>query len=182
MGVTFDVDYGGYNYAFIQAEVPGKTATENFKYKMSYNAINLMPMFRFTKEASFIEIGPQFQMVRNQSIEDMANPSTTISGSEYMSTRLTGLVFGFGGHIVGNEIIALMMGIRLNYVLSDLTHENWTDSNFPFGNYSGATPPITEHVKTTPLNVQITLEVNYSLGYIARSSSGCGKRAAFLSF
>ena len=178
IGITCDVDYGGYKYGFTQADVPGKTNTENFRFNMSYNAINVMPMFRFTKEMSYLEIGPQFQFVRNQQVEDFAYPASSPSGTDYISNRLTGLTFGFGAAMVGNEIISLMAGLRLNYVISDLTSDTWIDSNFPFNNY----PDITTHTKTTPLNVQVVVEVNYSLGYLARSTSGCGKRVAFKTF
>ena len=177
VGLTCDIDYAGYSYGFTQAGVPGLSETESFKYNISYNSLNVMPMFRFTKEASYLEIGPQFQFVRNAQIEDEAFPSSTIS-SDFISNSLTGMTFGFGAAMIGNEIISWMMGLRFNYVFSDLTADAWGDSNFPFNNY----PDITEHSKTTPINVQIVMEVNYSLGYIARNSSGCGKRAAFKTF
>lgn len=178
IGVTFDVDYGGYNYAFNQGEVPGLDQSQTYKYKISYNAINLMPMIRYTKEEGYLELGPQFQMIRNPLIEDAAYPNSAPNGEDYISSRLTGITFGFGGHMLGNEIISLMMGLRMNYVISDITSDSWVDSSFPFSNY----PDITEHQKTSPLNVQVVMELNYSLGYIARSTSGCGKRAAFLTF
>jgi hypothetical protein len=178
VGLTFDVDYGGYKFGFNQAEVPLKSQTETYKYSLSYNAINFMPMFRFTKERSYLEIGPQFQLLRNQLIEDEAYPALAPTGTSYMNNRLTGITFGFGGHMIGNEIISLMMGFRLNYVISDLTADTWDGSNFPLTNY----PDITVHSKTSPLNVQMVLEINYSLGYIARSTTACGKRAAFLTF
>lgn len=178
VGITCDVDYGGYKYGFTQAEVPGKTQTENYKYKISYNSINVMPMFRFTKESSYLEVGPQFQFVRNPMIEDEAFPNSSPLGSEFIAEKLTGITFGFGGHMIGNEVISLMMGLRFNYVISDLTADSWADSNFPFNNY----PTISESAKTSPVNVQLLFEINYSLGQLARSTSGCGKRVAFLSF
>ncbi|MBD3637359.1 MAG: hypothetical protein HUJ25_08410 [Crocinitomicaceae bacterium] len=177
VGITCDVDYGAYKYGFQQAEVPGKPDTESYKFTMAYNSINVMPMFRFTKDASYLEVGPQFQFVRNPSIEDEAYPGSAPSG-DYISSRLTGLVFGFGAHMLGNEVISLMMGLRFNYVLSDLTADDWVDSSFPFNNY----PDITTHTKTNPINAQIVMEVNYSLGYFAKNTSGCGKRVAFLTF
>lgn len=178
VGFTCDVDYGGYKFGFTQAEVPGKVQTENYRYKISYNALNVMPMFRFTKEASYLEIGPQFSFIKNPLIEDEAYPLSAPSGNEYINNNLTGITFGFGGHMIGNEIISLMAGLRFNYVISNLTSDTWSSSNFPFSNY----PSITETAKTNPINVQVVFELNYSLGYIAKSSSGCGKRAAFLKF
>jgi len=59
VGITCDVDYGSYSYGFTQAEVPGKSETEVYKYQIKYNSLNVSPYFRYTKEASYLEIGPR---------------------------------------------------------------------------------------------------------------------------
>ena len=175
-GITCDVDYGSYSYSFGQVEVPGKTQNATYKYRIGFNALNVAPLFRYTKESSYLELGPQFSFVKNGSIEDEAYPSSAPAGDIAISNRLNGVIFGFGGHMVGNEIISLMMGLRFNYVFSDLTGDAYADTNFPFTNYSD----ITERGKLTPLNVQFVMEINYSLGYFVRAS--CGRRTAFLTF
>ncbi|MEX1001626.1 MAG: outer membrane beta-barrel protein [Crocinitomicaceae bacterium] len=176
VGITCDVDYGSYSYGFLQSEVPNKSNTETFKYNIAYKAINVAPMFRYTKETSYLELGPQFSFLRGQSIEDAANPSTAPDGEIAITNNLTGIIFGFGGHMVGNEKISLMAGLRFNYVFSNLTADDYSDTNFPFTNY----PSISSSTKTSPINMQLVLELNYSLGYFVRAS--CGKRTAFLTF
>ncbi|OIQ24628.1 MAG: hypothetical protein BM555_07015 [Crocinitomix sp. MedPE-SWsnd] len=176
VGVTFDVDYGSYKYGFTQSDVLGKPATETFKYKLSYNAINFSPYFRYTKEASYLEIGPNFSFTRNPLIEDEAYQILQPNPAEAINSKLTGLTFGFGGHMVGNETISLMMGLRFNYTFSNLTSQTYEDTSFPFTNYLD----ITEPTSTNPLNVQLVMEINYSLGYFVKAS--CGRRTAFLTF
>ena len=176
IGITFDVDYGKYSYGFTQAEVPGKTSTLTYKYKLGFNSLNLMPMIRYTKEASYVELGPQFSFVKNPLVEDEAFPTVSQTTGDRINNQLTGIVFGFGGHMIGNETISLMMGLRLNYVFSNLTSDTYEDTSFPFSNYSG----ITTSAKTSPINVQLVFEINYSLGYFVKAS--CGRRTAFLTF
>ena len=175
-GITVDADFGKYAYGFNQAKVAGKDQSLTYKYKISYNAFNIMPALRYTKESSYVEFGPQFSFVKNQLIEDEVKTSTTSISEEAINSKLTGLVFGFGGHMIGNETISLMMGLRFNYILSNLTSDMYEATNFPFTNYNDITSPS----KSSPLNVQMVFELNYSLGYFVRAS--CGRRTAFLTF
>jgi hypothetical protein len=173
IGIDLDVDYGKYTYGFSQSKVVGQDQKISYPYKMSYNAISFMPTFRYTNEASYLELGFQYSFLKNQNVND------AISGSD-LQDRLTKsskqLVFGFGGHMVGNDVIALMMGLRFSYAISDLTAFEYSGTNFPFTNYSD----ISGHSPLNRLNAQVVLELNYSLGYFVRAS--CGRRSAFLSF
>lgn len=176
VGITCDVDYGGYKYAFGQGEVPGLDPTKTFNFKLGYNALNVMPMIRYTKTSSYLELGPQFSFTSNPVVEDGAFPASQIDYSDVIRNNLTGIVFGFGGHMVGNEVISLMMGLRFNYVFSNVVSYTYEDTSFPYVNYSDISSP----GKTSPLNVQLVMEINYSLGYIVKAS--CGRRTAFLTF
>ena len=176
VGLTFDVDYGLYKYGFTQAEVVGKPSTEVFSYKIGYNAINFSPYFRYTKETSYLEIGPNFSFTKNAFINDEAFQSAQPNAADVIRANLTGLTFGFGGHMVGNEIISLMMGLRFNYTFSSLSSDTYEETSYPFTNYSDITTPSS----TNPLNLQLVMELNYSLGYFVKAS--CGRRTAFLTF
>ncbi|MGV6860492.1 MAG: hypothetical protein ACWA41_01905 [Putridiphycobacter sp.] len=173
VGLNLDVDYGKYSYGFSQSKIEGQDQAVTFPYKMSYNAISIMPTFRYTNEASYLEVGYQYSMLRNQLVSN--EPSTQVL-SDRLSQSSQQFVFGFGGHVVGNDVLALMMGLRFSYAFSDLTSDTYSSSNFPFSNYSD----ISEHTALNRLNTQLVLELNYSLGYLVRAS--CGRRTAFLSF
>jgi hypothetical protein len=175
-GIAIDVDHGKYAYGFTQAMVIGKDQALTYNYKMTYNTLNVMPTLRYTKDASYVEIGPQFSFVKNKLIEDAAYGFSNSIADEALNNNLTGIVFGFGGHLIGSDVIALMMGLRFNYVLSNLTSDMYEETTFPFSNY----PDITTASSSNPLNVQLVMELNYSLGYFVRAS--CGRRSAFLSF
>lgn len=176
MSIATDFTYGQNSFSFNQAELFGSTTT--YKYKIDYSSFNIMPLIRYTKEASYIEIGPEFSLIQKANVSDEATAKTDFDVSDKVNTKLTNLVFGFGGYIVGNEIVALQMGLRLHYSLSNLTSDTWEASSFPLENYTD----ISGGVSTNPFLIQLHLELNFSLGQIARSSSKCGKRVAFLSF
>lgn len=176
IGVTFDVDYGTNSYSFTQSEVPGLPVDQGFKYSIKHSALTLTPAIRYTKEASYLEIGPSFSFVKNPSIDDKAYPTLSAGQAGRVNTNLTGLVFGFGGHMIGNEIISLMMGLRFQYSFSNLVSESETNTNFPFSNY----PTLAETGSLNPVKVQLVMEINYSLGYFVTAS--CGRRTAFLTF
>ncbi len=173
IGIDLDIDYGKYAYGFSQSKVLGQDQNKTYAYKMMYNAISFMPTFRYTNEASYLELGFQYSILKNQTVSDGINSGFLLDRLNKSSKQL---VFGFGGHMVGNDVIALMMGLRFSYALSDLTAYEYSSTHFPFTNYSD----ITNHTPVNRLNTQLILELNYSLGYLVRAS--CGRRTAFLSF
>jgi len=174
-GVALDVDFGTYVLAFNQSKVPTKDQSKVYKLTFGYQSLNIMPTFRYTKEASYLELGPQFSFVKNQILEDESGLMSPSIATESINPNLTGVVFGFGGHMIGTDAIALMVGLRFNYRFSNFTSYTYEATSFPFTNYSDISAS-----KTTQFNAQIILELNYSLGYIVKAS--CGRRTAFLSF
>ncbi|HIP36729.1 MAG TPA: hypothetical protein EYG85_07725 [Crocinitomix sp.] len=173
IGFDIDIDYGTYAYGFSQAKIVNQNQSLTYTYKIGFNAMSFMPTFRYTNEASYLEIGFQYSILKNQWVDDGVNSGYLINRVASNSKQL---VFGFGGHMVGNDVIALMMGLRFSYAVSDLTAPDYLSSNFPFTNYQD----IIGHTPTNRLNTQLVIELNYSLGYLVRAS--CGRRTAFLSF
>lgn len=175
---AFNVEctYSNSKLSFIQSGIQGDMDTESYKYTIGFSALNILPTFRFTKDASYIEIGSEIGFVKNPSITDAYNGSSNISPSEAINSKMNNLVFGFGGHFIGNEIISLMMGLRFKYQVTNLTGYTYEGTNFPFNNYND----ITTSNKTNAFSAQIVAELNYSLGYFVRAS--CGRRTAFLTF
>jgi hypothetical protein len=176
VSIATDITYGKNSFSFNQAELNGSPTT--FKYSIDYNCLNIAPLFRFTKEASYVEIGPEFSMIKSPTITDEATSTAPVDATEEINSKLTNLVFGFGGYIVGNEVVALQMGLRLHYTISNLTSDTYEASKFPLNNYTD----IDAGIPTSPFILQLHLELNFSLGQIARSTSKCGRRVAFLSF
>ena len=176
VSIATDITYGKNSFGFQQAELFGSTTT--YKYTIDYSALNIAPLFRYTKEASYIEIGPEFSFVKDPTYSDEATSVADGDISEEVNSNLTNLVFGFGGYVMGTDVVALQMGLRLHYTLSNLTSDTWEASRFPLTNYSD----LAGGVPTSPFTIQLHLELNFSLGQLARSTTKCGRRVAFLSF
>lgn len=176
VSIATDITYGSSSFSFNQAELFGSTTT--FKYNIDYKSLNIAPLFRFTKEASYLEIGPEFCMIKKPTISDEATSLVDSDASDEINQKITNLVFGFGGYLVGNDVVALQLGLRAHYSLSNLVSETYEGGRFPLNNYTDVATGVT----TNPFTLQMHLELNVSLGQIARSSSKCGRRVAFLSF
>ena len=172
-GIAFDFTFADNSYSFLQSEL---STTTTYKYTIQYKSFNFAPLFRYTNEASYLEIGPQFSFLKDGSVSNAFTPGSSILATEYVRPFTTKMIFGFGGHMVGNEIISLMMGLRFSYMLSNLTNDTYIETTSPFESYFD----ITEASQTHPLDVQLVFELNYSLGYFVRAS--CGRRTAFLTF
>ncbi len=174
IGFTLDFTFGDNRYHFFQADLNGSTTS--YRYDIRYTSFNFAPLFRYTKEMSYLEVGPQFSFLRGGNVSNgFATTSPTLA-EEYIRPMTTKMIFGFGGHMVGNEIISLMMGLRFSYMISDLTNDVYEETTWPFESYFD----ITESNASHPLDVQLVFELNYSLGYFVRAS--CGRRTAFLTF
>jgi len=176
VSIATDFTFGKNSFSFLQNELNSTALT--YKYTINYSFFNIAPLFRFTKDASYIEIGPEFSFIKKPNYSDEATGVVKGDITDEISTKSTNLVFGFGGYIVGSDVLALQMGLRFHYNLTNLTSDTWSGSSFPLNNY----PDIAGGVSTNPFIVQLHFELNLSLGQIARSSSKCGRRVAFLSF
>lgn len=176
VSIATDFTYGTSSFSFLQSGILDSNRT--YKYNITYSSFNIAPLFRFTKEASYVEIGPEFSFLKKASQSDEANSSLTPDAMPYLNPKLTSLVFGFGGYVMGNEVVALQMGLRIHYSLSNLTSPDWESSLYPLNNYPG----LSSGVATNPFIIQMHMEINFSLGQLARSTTKCGRRVAFLSF
>ena len=175
LGLAVDITLSNNSFGYIQSEVDASQLS--YKYFVNYNALEVAPLFRYTKEASYLEVGPMFSFNSKANFEDESPWNNTPSNpEEYISRNTTRLIFGFGGHMIGNEVISLMAGLRFSYTLGNLISDTWNGSNFPFANYSD----ITANNSSNPLRAQFVFELNYSLGYFVTAS--CGRRTAFLTF
>jgi hypothetical protein len=172
--ITLDGSYNTNEYSFLQTGI--MDTKREYKYSFNYSTITFLPMYRRTTDAQYLEIGPEFSFFKKGAISDEANPIITTSASEAINPTQIGAVFGIGGYIIGNDVIALSMGLRFHYQFTNLISDQFSSSNYPFVNY----PDITSASTTNPLSVQVVFELNYSLAQVARAS--CGKRVALVRF
>ena len=164
--ILFDIGVLNRNFSLSQKELPDSdNMTKNIF--MGYTGFRILPMYRHTKEGSYIEIGPEFGSIQNQYYSDEANGS--IAENAFFNERSFRGAIGFGGYILGNERITLVSGLRILYDFADLRSNDAVSAQFPYQNY--------EEKRNTPFKafeIQISLELNISLGFLVRSS--CGRR------
>ncbi len=164
--ILFDFGVSNRNFLFVQKNLTG---SENMPKNISlgYTGFRILPMYRHTKEGSYIEIGPEFGSIQNQYYSDEVNGS--IPNYSFFSERSFRGAIGFGGYILGNERVTLVSGLRILYDFTDLRSNNAVNAQFPYQNY--------DDKRDSPFkafDIQFSLELNVSLGFLVRSS--CGRR------
>jgi hypothetical protein len=165
---VIELGYANRAYAIDQAFVPGKNENTVFTQQLNFSGFQGALLYRNTNEGTFVEIGPMFSMIQNQSLSDQASSSYT--NQSILASRILRGVFGLGGYILGSERVTLVGGIRVLYDFSDLRSKEPVGEAFPFQNYNENAL----HQPLKAIDIQINLELNISLGFLARAS--CGKR------
>ena len=153
------------NFQLIQKNLPNISGDHLLSF--GYNSIRILPMYRHTKEGSYIEIGPEFSFIQTQYFQDASNIS--LNDNVFFKAKTMRAAIGFGAYILGNERVTLVSGLRILYDLGDLRSKQAIDNQFPYHNY--------ENLANKPFqafDIQLCLELNVSLGFLVRNS--CGKR------
>tara|TARA_B100001287_G_scaffold276728_1_gene288969 strand:- start:4058 stop:4795 length:738 start_codon:yes stop_codon:yes gene_type:complete len=164
--ILVDVGVSNRNFKFTQNDlIDSENSSKNIS--LGYTGLRILPMYRHTKNGSYIEIGPEFGSIQKHYFSDRANGS--ISENSFFSKRILRGAFGLGGYILGNERISLVSGLRVLYDFSDLRSEDAINAKFPYQNYEEK-----RDVPFKAFDFQINFELNISLGFMVRSS--CGRR------
>ena len=124
-------------------------------------------LFHRTKESGYIELGPKASIVNSSDIKRDGLDKYSIK--EETQNTIFGFDLGFGSYFIGSDRLTLMTGFRISYGFTPLLKDDRVLT--PYAAQAG-----NAHLFTAML----ALELNYSLGYLVRSS--CGKRTAWISF
>ena len=87
-------------------------------------------------------------------------------------------VFGFGANMIGTEGLSLLMGFRFTYGVNDLISKEGGKSQnryYPM-NDSQYTTDYKSYKATNPLTVRFIVELNFDLGFFAKSKCGKGRK------
>ena len=163
--IVFDLGLNNRNFSIDQNEVPGMEITETFRMDFGLSGFRFTPVYRYTNEGSFIELGPEFGRVSSQYINDI-NEVANVSIFE----NYTRGMFGFGGYVLGNERVTLVVGFRVMYDFTELRTDYGKQISFPFNNYNEISNPS----RLSALEFQINFELNISLGFLYKNN--CGTR------
>lgn len=150
-------------------QYPNKTFTDR---SFSSNVIELGALYHRTSVSGYFEVGPRISLVRNPTMMDDAGERIAIKNN--LNTSYYGADIGFGGYMIGNERVSLMMGIRVSYGITPIS-----DTDRPFTESIDSELYITQK-STHVMSAMLCFELNYSLGYLVRSS--CGDRTNWISF
>lgn len=141
----------------------------NFINSTEWQTIDLgiIPRFNFT--GSYIEIGPQFSLLREvthkygEAVQDVENQ---------FRDKYINAIFGFGGYIAGNKFFTLSMGIRLSYSIGDFLTEDASKLSNPV---PASYKTFDEYSSLNPYLVAFTAELTFGIGGVAKAE--CGRRA-----
>ena len=154
VGLAFEMGISNFSQSYdIKPIVGGST----FTHTSEVSALQKTILLRHSTLGSYIEAGPQFLSIK--------------SGDYYQN--FTNIVLGFGGPLVYKNSFDINLGLRLTYSLSDVMNNNYPDNAglkyIPV--YSSYTP-------TSILSAQLTLGVNWHIGYFSQAK--CDKHIEFL--
>jgi len=169
--VVLDLGVNNRNFSIDQNEVPGMGISETFRMDFGMSGFRFTPLYRYTNEGSFIEIGPEFGNISSQYVTDITPLPDVFIFEDYIRG-----VFGIGGYFIGNERVTLVIGLRMMYDFTELRTSYGKEISFPFQNYNEVSNP-------SPLNAlefQVNFELNISLGFLYRSN--CGLRTLLFSW
>lgn len=127
-------------------------------------------LYHRTSNTGYFEVGPRISLVQGGELIDDGNSRQDISSD--LSSSYFGMDLGFGSYVIGNERLSLMMGLRFSYGITGISSEE-----------RPIVPIQASYANSKSVNVfsaMLCMELNYSLGYLVRSS--CGKRSSWISF
>ena len=174
--VTLDVLYTGFSQSYEYYKLNPDSTKSFYKKSFAFNSLDFLLMYRHTKNASYFEIGPQFSTIKKANGTD-SNPGSKFVGdvSSNLSKTYYSAVIGAGGLLAGTENFRVILGIRVLYALDDIISQQGQNNNFPSGNKYGS------YQKSNPLSAMMVLEMNYDLGFLAKTNCK-KKKTSFLFF
>ena len=161
--VVLDLGVNNRNFSIDQNEVSGMGISETFRMDFGFSGFRFTPLYRYTNEGSFIELGPEFGRISSSYVNDITPLPDIFIFEDYIRG-----VFGIGGYVLGNERVTLVMGLRMMYDFTELRTSFGKEISFPFQNYNGISNPS----RLSALEFQINFELNISLGFLYRNNCG----------
>jgi hypothetical protein len=166
--ITVDVTSSAFEQKYNYSRISDSPRTV-YSGGVKFNTLDFLLMYRKASDGGYIEIGPQYSMVSGVKMNDggmSATPATDAASN--MVKSYYAAAFGFGGYLVGTENFRVTIGFRATYGLTDIISSVGKQNAFPVGYAYPSYKP------TNPLTGMMILELNYDVGYFARSK--CKKR------
>lgn len=138
--------------------------------KFTSNLIEIGVLYHRTSNSGYFEVGPRISLVQSGELEDDGSNRQNIS--DELTGTYYGMDLGFGSYVIGGDHLSLMMGLRFSYGITAINEDE-----------RPIAPIQAQYEDSRSVNVfsaMLCIELNYSLGYLVRSS--CGRRTSWISF
>lgn len=141
-------------------------ASPQYDRSVGFSGLQFALLYRHNNDGRYVEVGPSYSTISKSTLTDSRFNIENIPGfdlGKYFNSGYMGLVFGFGGYIMGTENFGITMGVRFNYALGDSFKNDGTGYDFPsFNKYDS-------YKASHPLTVQLMLEANLDFAYTAKA-------------
>lgn len=156
-----------------RAEYDYKQGNNTLENNIEWKSTDLYALYRYQGQGAYFEIGPKYSIVNevNQMDGNLELNDIQDAYDNYFSG-----VLGFGSYLAGTGSLQVVLGVRISYSFQDFVTEEGFAQKFPTPNYAA----FSNQEKTTPVAVQLSLEVNYVLGYVGKQH--CYDRWRLMSF
>lgn len=167
--ITFDGMYSQYKQQFTYNQDQSSSLAVN-EYRWS--SIDFLPLFRYNRTINYVELGPKFTFVQDTKQANNTSSFSDVS-SDFKDTYMSA-VLGFGWYAGGDDAFTAIIGARLSYGITDfVSADGYSNNQVKLGLVEGS-------ASTNHATVQLVFELNWGLGYYAKTV--CGGRARFLRF
>ena len=154
VGLAFEVGSTSFSQSY---DIKSDNDGSSFTHITQASGMTKTILLRHNDLGSYIEAGPQFVSIK--------------SGDNY--TNFTNIVVGFGAPLYYHNNFDINLGLRVNYALSDVMNAG------KYPNESINYNPIYDsYAKTSVFSAQLTLGVNWHIGYFAKAK--CDGHVEFL--
>jgi hypothetical protein len=181
--ITFDFLYYSFNQKYKYNVLdPVDNSKPEYLRSVKFSGLDFLLMYRHNNDGRYVEIGPQFSLVKSISATDNYPGSTFLSTdfASQFTPNFTSVVFGFGSYLIGTENFGLTTGVRLGYSFSDLVAESGQPHSFPANSSSYPESPsgnggslvdrtYGSYTPTRLLTAMFVMEMNLDFAYMAKA-------------
>ncbi|HHH52349.1 MAG TPA: hypothetical protein ENK91_01710 [Bacteroidetes bacterium] len=176
-GAKFAINFGyihGFTFDFMlnnghqQYDV---TETGYQPVDIKWKTYDIYALYRLYRTINYLEIGPKFSSVSSFRNND-------VDTKQFYVSNYPSAVLGFGWYVFGNKSFTGTLGIRIEYAFNDIISQEGKEVGYPVNPFR--TEPYDTYATTNPLIAQLSFELNWGLGYFAKTA--CGERRHFFSF
>ncbi len=176
-GAKFAVNFGyihGITFDFMLNTAHQEYKVTDTKYTpvdVKWKTYDLYVLYRLYRTINYMEIGPKFSKVSSFRNND-------VDSKQFYLDSYPSAVLGFGWYVFGNKAFTGTLGIRIEYAFNDILSQEGKDNGYPVNPFK--TEPYDTYSPTNPLIAQLSFELNWGIGYFAKTA--CGERKHFFAF